>query len=1102
MRFGILGPLAVWTTDGRSVTIPGVKVRALLADLLLHEGRPVPADRLIDDLWGEDPPANPAGTLQVRVSQLRRALEDAEPGGRELVAHHPAGYLLKADTDADGFRSLVAEAGRTSDPRTRAALLTDALALWRGPALADFADEPFTGPTVARLHEELLTAHEDHAETRLTLGEHARLAAELGDLLTRHPLRERLRAAHMRALYRSGRQTEALRSYEELRDHLADELGLTPGADLGALHRAILTQDPALDPPAPPTSAAGPATNLPTPLTPLIGRDHAATELRALLGANRLVTLTGPGGVGKTRLAVKVAGHLTGPSPESPAVPFPDGVWLVELASLDRSGASDAVSRLAETIMTVLDIRAPLAPSEPMSPRDRLTGALSSRRLLLVLDNCEHLVEPAAELVRHLLEAIPALRILATSQEPLALTGEVIWNVPPLDTPRLTETDLPTLRKTGSVQLFVARASAAGRDFTLDADTAPAVATLCRRLDGIPLALELAATRVRALGVHNLVDRLDDRFRLLAGGHRGAPPRQQTLHAMIDWSWELLTHPERLTLQRLAVHTGDCTLHAAENVCAAEDLASADVPDLLARLVDRSLVTVVHTADGPRYRLLESVAAYCAEHLRRTGELERLRQRHRHHYTDLAEQAAPHLYGHRQQRWLHRLDTETANIRTALDTALGAKDAAGALRLVNAMAWYWLLRGRLTEARRSLASALALADEASVSRTSALRAGALAWETGIGFLHGDVADREDRRRAALSMYEDAGDPAGRARAEWFLAHTGIDLGDLSVAEDLLDQALPAFQAADDRWGTAAALATRAKLAHVRGDLAALGRDGERSAELFGELGDRWGRLEATGWLGALAEMTGDLQRADRLHRDGLRMAEELGLWPEVAGRLAWLGWTALQRGDYAQARETCERALRLAAEQGHRTAQIFATMGLAFAARREDLLDLAETHLRDLLNGAPEQSAEETPPPYLPMIMSELGFVAEQRGDAAAALASHLKSIDLAARFESSREMPGTLEGLAGALTLAGDHDGAALLLGAGSAARASNSPPPPTERGDIDRITTRVREALGADRFTAGFERGGTLTSQEIRSLLAPPPATPETAAARPHPE
>ncbi|MEV4751540.1 BTAD domain-containing putative transcriptional regulator [Streptosporangium sp. NPDC049248] len=1086
MRFGILGPLAVWTTDGRPVTVPGVKVRALLADLLLHEGRPVPADRLIDDLWGEEPPANPAGALQVRVSQLRRALEDAEPGGRELVAHHPAGYLLKADTDAEGFRSLVTEAGRTGDPRTRAALLTDALALWRGPALADFADEPFTGPTVARLHEELLTAHEDHAETRLTLGEHARLAAELGDLLTRHPLRERLRAAHMRALYRSGRQTEALRSYEELRDRLADELGLTPGADLGALHRAILTQDPALDPPAPPV-AAGPATNLPTPLTPLIGRDRAATEIRALLGTNRLVTLTGPGGVGKTRLAVKVAGNLT--------VPFPDGVWLVELASLDPSGMSDAVSRLAETIMTVLDVRSPLTPSEPTSPRDRLTGALRSRRLLLVLDNCEHLVEPVAELVRHLLGAIPTLCVLATSQEPLALTGEMIWNVPPLDTPRLADTDLQALRKTGSVQLFVARASAAGRDFVLDADTAPAVATLCHRLDGIPLALELAATRVRALGVHNLVDRLDDRFRLLAGGHRGAPPRQQTLHAMIDWSWQLLTPPERLTLQRLAVHTGGCTLHAAENVCAAEDLASADVPNLLARLVDRSLVTVVHAADGPRYRLLESVAAYCAEHLRRTGELERLRQRHRHHYTDLAEQAAPYLYGHRQQHWLHRLDAETANIRTALDTALGEKDAAGALRLVNAMAWYWLLRGRLTEARRSLAAALALTEETPAPRASALRAGALAWETGIGFLHGDVADREDRRRAVLSMYEDANDPAGRARAEWFLAHTGIDLGDLSAAEDLLDRALPAFRATGDRWGTAAALATRAKLAHVRGDPAALGRDGERSAELFGELGDRWGRLEATGWLGALAEMTGDLQRADRLHRDGLHMAEELGLWPEVAGRLAWLGWTALQRGDYTQARETCERALRLAAEQGHRTAQIFATMGLAFAARREDLLDLAETHLRDLLNGAPEQSAEETPPPYLPMIMSELGFVAEQRGDAAAALASHLRSIDLAARFESSREMPGTLEGLAGALTLAGDHDAAALLLGAGAAARASNSPPPPTERGDIDRITTRVREALGADRFTAGFERGGTLTAQEIRSLLPPP------AVARPNP-
>ncbi|MBC6462234.1 BTAD domain-containing putative transcriptional regulator [Actinomadura sp. HBU206391] len=1137
MLFGVLGPLAVWTADGEPVAVPGLKVRALLADLLVHEGRPVPADRLIDDLWGDDLPGNPAGALSAKVSQLRRVLEDAEPGGRELVLHLPAGYLLKADTDADRFRALIAEAGRAGEPGARAALLSDALASWRGPAFADFCDEPFTRAAITLLAEQRLTAQEDRAEAWLALGEHTALAGELGDLLAEHPLRERLRAAHMRALYRSGRQSEALDSYERLRALLADELGLDPGPGLVALHRAILTQDPALaapavvDPSAIRTAEGAAeraaanrrAPSLPAPLTDLIGRDDAVAEIIARLAADRLVTLTGPGGVGKTRLAVETAGRLvtprgddlSGPTaapgsdglppPADAAGPFSDGVWLVELAALDRAADQDAVTRLAETIMVALDIRditGSAEHGEPVTAVDRLTEALRTRRLLLVLDNCEHVVEPVAELAELLLRAAPGLRLLTTSQEPLGLAGEVVWSVPPLEVPD-PAADLAALERTGSVRLFVARASAAARGFTLDTGTAPAVAVLCRRLDGIPLALELAATRVRALGVHGLVERLDDRFRLLATGHRGAPPRQQTLLAMIDWSWELLPGPERVVLRRLALHADGCTLEAAEAVCADGELDGLDVLDLLARLVDRSLVVMVDGADAPRYRLLESVAAYCVERLQEAGEFERVRRRHHAYYAALAEEAGPYLHGADQRRWLRRLDAEAANLRAALNTAVRDADAGGALRLVNAMTWYWFLRGRVAEARRSLAAALAVAEggeeapgagrvpgsrsEASAVPVSARRAEARAWDAGIGFLHGDVADRDERRRAVLRLFEGVDAPRGRARAEWFLAYTGVDLGDFAVAEDLASRALPVFQALGDQWGTAAVLATRAKLAHVRGDLVALERDGERSAELFGELGDRWGLLEATGWLAGLAEMSGDLERAERLHRDGLRMAEELGLWTEVAGRLAWLGWIALQRGDYADAREPCERALRLAVEQGHQTGQIFAQIGLAFAARRDGHVDRAETHLRDMLSRTPRLDDEQVPPPYLPMILTELGFVAEQRGEAAVALALHLESLDLTARFAGSRDMPSALDGLAGALALAGDHDRAARFLGAAAAIRVSGSvPATAAEQGDIDRITARVRDAVGEDRFAAETELGGTLTPEELQSLVA----------------
>ncbi|MCP9982597.1 AfsR/SARP family transcriptional regulator [Actinomadura madurae] len=365
MRFGVLGPLAVWTDQGGLVPVPGLKVRALLADLLVHEGRPVPADRLVDDLWGDAPPGNPMGALSAKVSQLRRVLEDAEPGARTLVESRPAGYLLGADderVDARRFQDLVGAARRAEEPKEKSALFAEALGLWRGPALADLRDEPFTRAAVTRLEELRLTALEEHAEVRLDLGEHGALAADLGDAVEEHPLRERLRAAHMRALYRAGRQNEALESYERYRTLLADELGLDPGAELADLQRAILRQDPGLDAPAPSRGRS----NLPVPPTELIGRDGAVREIRARIGTDRLVTLTGPGGVGKTRLAIETAGGLVDA--------FADGVWMAELAGFERSTVPD----LAEVVTAILDIRD--APGAPEAALDRLAAALGARR--------------------------------------------------------------------------------------------------------------------------------------------------------------------------------------------------------------------------------------------------------------------------------------------------------------------------------------------------------------------------------------------------------------------------------------------------------------------------------------------------------------------------------------------------------------------------------------------------------------------------------------------------------------------------------------------------------------------------------------------------
>ncbi|MFI6539178.1 BTAD domain-containing putative transcriptional regulator [Nonomuraea sp. NPDC050547] len=1016
MRFGVLGPLEVWSDGGEPVRVPEAKVRALLADLLVEPGRPVSADRLAADLWGEDLPGDPANSLQGKVSQLRRAL-----GVKDLVAYGPAGYLLRAapdSVDSGRFTALLAEGRASADPRERSAILGQALALWRGPAFADFRDEAFATAAVARLEEQRLTALEERAEARLELGEHAALAGELAELAAAHPLRERLRAAHMRALYLSGRQAEALAAFADLRVQLAGELGLDPGPELTALHQAILEHAPRLRPHAPISPSE------------LIGRDQEVAEVRATLGTARLVTLTGPGGVGKTRLALAAAGGLA-------------GALVVELAGRHRPASANA-AEVAEAIATALDIRdeAP-TPESPVAEMPRITrrlvGALRSRGTLLVLDNCEHLIEPVAELAGILLREVPELRVLATSQEPLALTGEVLLAVPPLRAPE-PDAGLDTLREAGAVRLFVARAAASAPGFVLDEDNAAAVAAICRRLDGLPLALELAATRVRALGVRGLAERLDDRFRLLASGRRDAPARQRTLRAMIDWSWELLSEPERVVLRRLAVHAEGCTLEAAEEVCAGGEVAADDVLDLLSRLVDRSLVV---TADGARYRLLESVAAYCVERLRAAGELDEVHRRRDDHYADLAERAAPYLYGEDQRRWLDRLDDESANLRNVLDEALHRGAAGLAARLVTALAWYWYLRGRHREAHRVMGAVLELTADGRV----------LAWHTGFALLDADGEDRCERSRRALDLLAD--DPGARGTAAWFLAFTHLNFGDLSASEKLAEVALDDFTETGDAWGLAAVLAVKAGQATFRGDLAALERHGSDSARRFRRLGERWGQVQIGDTLGFLAEVNGDYERAAALHAEGVRIAEEVGLFLEVSFRLSGLGRIAMLTGDYEAAVRHHERALRLAQERSHTFGVQFAEVGLGMVARRQGRLDDAEAHLNRWLEWTRALEADYG----VALLLAELGFVAELRGDAGQARRLHEAGLAAAHSSGDPRAKALALEGLAGARSLAGENAEAAELLEQASRLRASaGAPLPEAERRDVDRITARIR--------------------------------------------
>ncbi|MGR6918643.1 AfsR/SARP family transcriptional regulator [[Actinomadura] parvosata] len=1146
VRFAVLGPLLVQDDEGRPVKIVEVKVRALLADLLVHDGRPVPTDRLIEDIWHGRPPGNPANALQAKVSQLRRAL------GRERVAYQPPGYLLRLapedDVDARRFLALVAQA-RTAAPETRAALLTEALRLWRGAAYADFADEEFTRAAAHRLTEQRLAVVEEQAEMRLAAGDHLLLTGELADLVARHPLRERLRAIQLRALYLAGRQSEALASYAELRRRLADELGVDPGPELSALHQAILRQDPSLGHGPGPERAAlpepahgalpqlardvvpqperaalrqpargalrrpeqaalpqperaaprqrertvlrrpeeaglhqaishrdpsrgAPRTNLPTQLTALIGRRHALEEITALLGGSRLVTLIGPGGVGKTRVAVETAARLAAPAAtahdwgaqepatQTPAatVPgFPDGVWLIELA--DHHGSTDD---LVQVIATVLGITGAPISGAPANPTDRLATALRERRTLLVLDNCEHLIEQTAELANLLLRAAPTLSILATSREPLGLTGETLYPIDPL-------------QQADAIRLFTERATASAPNFAPGPSTLETVADICRRLDGIPLALELAATRVRSLGVKELAARLENRFRLLTTGRRGAPARQQTLRAVIDWSWNLLTHQEQVVLRRLAVPAGGCTLDAAEAVCAGPDVPADEVLDLVTRLVDRSLVVMTETPAGPRYRLLESIAAYAMERLRETEDLTALRERHLHHYLALAEQADPHLRGPDQQAWLDRLDAEAANFRAALHPTTqphattshpDAPPPSDAIaRLATALTWWWLLRGRLTEGRQALSAALAQAPHSAELR---LLQGAFALLTG---------DRSGPRPAP-SPGTDA-DPARHGRMLWLYAYGLFHAGLPDVSEQVNAQAQRLLAA--DAWGTAAVLALRAMNALSRGDLDSVARNALHGATLFHELGDRWGELQTTSPLSTLAEIKGDYAEATHRQSEGLHLAQELGLTAEVAARRSGLGRLALLSHDWERARDLHEQARRLAAEQGYVYGQVHAIMGLALGSRRSGDLDAAAAYLAQLRDDFDSSPAGEH------LLHVELGFTAELRGDAARAAALQLHGLEVACSIGEPRAVALSLEGSAGAALAggAGRAEIATLLLGAADAARRSvGAPLPAAERGDVDRITSATRAVLGEAAHAEAFLRGTKLTWQEAAAL------------------
>ncbi|MEU8897734.1 BTAD domain-containing putative transcriptional regulator, partial [Nocardia sp. NPDC048505] len=703
MRIGLLGPVAVYGDDGVQVEVGGVRVRMLLARLALAAGRPVSVDALVDGLWGEQPPADAPGALQALVSRLRRALR--EVGAVELT---PGGYRVPVqpgDVDAHRFEELAGQGRRdlaAGRVEAAASVLRNALELWRGLALADVREAPFAEAAAARLEDVRAGAAEDRFDAELRSGAHAEVLADLESAGAQRPSSERLAGLRMRALAAAGRQADALAVYERVREHLSDELGVDPSAELREVHLALLRGE--LDRPVGRATAAAPdpaASRIPVQRTSFVGRDTELARVAAQLGEARLVTIVGPGGAGKTRLSAEVvARHRAARRGR---------VWFVALA-----GVRDA-AELTDAVLGAIGSRDQRAPDGGVPGLERLLGLLDVGEAILVLDNCEHLVEEAAELADRLLEALPDLRILATSREALAITGESVFPLGPLETPGGTP-DSAQAAAAPAVRLFVDRAVAARPDFVLDERTVEPVLEICRRLDGVPLALELAAAKLRSMPVDQIARRLDDRFRLLTSGSRTALPRQRTLLALVEWSWDLLDEPERVLARRLSRFPGGATAAALEAVCADAALPADDVVYVLGALVEKSVVEV---SEAGRYRMLETIRAFAAERFAAAGD--DLALPFAEYYLAVAEAHEPLLRTGDQLRALAVFDAEHENLVAALRSAPVRASAELSARFVTAMFWYWGVRGMSTQFDAALSQALALADALPERTRQALR---------------------------------------------------------------------------------------------------------------------------------------------------------------------------------------------------------------------------------------------------------------------------------------------------------------------------------------------------------------------------------------------
>ncbi|RDG37302.1 BTAD domain-containing putative transcriptional regulator [Streptomyces corynorhini] len=1043
------------------IPVPGARLQRLVVRLALAGGRPVGRHTLIDAIWPEDSPAGPAHALQALVSRLRGTF-----GGPDAVVRAAGGYRLDVDAlDVDALRfEHLAEAGRerlrAHDPHAAAARLGEAMALWGGhPGAEPLVVAAVEPASATRLAQASLEAAVDLAEAELALGSAGEAAARLSGLLSEEPLHERAVALLMDALAAQGRQAEALARYARFRERLADALGTDPGAALRERHLTLLrAQRPEPSARTAPAETGRSPSNLPAPLTSFIGREDDLARIETLLASGRLVTVLGPGGAGKTRLALEAARH------RRPA--YRDGAWLVDLAPVTEPGKVGGAVLAAIGLRGSAFFEAPARRGEPSDDVDVLAGRLDGREILLVIDNCEHVIDIAAHLISALLPRCAGLRVLATSREPLAIDGEALVPLGPLSLPG-PDAGVEEVRDAPSARLFTERAAATRPGFEVDEHNLVDVLRVVRGLDGLPLALELAAARLRTLSLTDLADGLSDRFALLTTGNRTASSRHRTLRGVIAWSWDLLDEDARTVAERVAVLPGGVTPASAAAVCAGTPVPARGIPELLAGLVDRSLLQLA--PDTGRYRMLETIREYGLERLAAQNTLAGVRDLAAHRMAGLVAHHDPLTRGPRQLGALRTLRAEHDNVIAALrhlcDT--GAADAAIALALD--LTWYWQIRGRRDEAVHWLGRAVALPTE----------------HPGVGH---DIARAMLRLNSPLSrgalfdgLFPEGGqDP--RALTDRLLGHRELPgvAGALITVELALPHGTEESEAhvrsvidGPDVWLAGYARISRAHAAENRGDLDQARDDVSAALRCFTRAGDHWAVATALPLRSLLRQYDGELDDALDDLREAERLAGEFGaLGPGDEIFIALRRFDLLVRlGRTAQATEiitaTRERALRSASPE---LAMLLDARESRLSAQTGDLDRAAR--LIDAAEAGPRERSPHGGEHGRALIATVRGELCLKRADGPAAARALHHAYAAAVR---SRDLPivaTVAVTVAGLAELYGHPHDAAVILGAAARLRGAHDPTDP----HIRELRTRTRAALGDTEFSTAYASGRRL--------------------------